>query len=98
MFLTDPRNPVTGGNDQNIGETYAEKAYLWIHARLAEGKTVHVSTMTNVTAVSPRTAKSWAAKGLTLFKLSPDGLRMAAGKRFDLITSTTGPLCRISAQ
>lgn len=85
-------------NTNEATQTYAEKALDWINARLAEGKTIHVATMTNVTAISPRTAKSWAAKGLTLFKLSPDGLRMAAGKRFDLITSTTGPLCRITAQ
>ena len=80
-------------NTNEATQTYAEKALDWINARLAEGKTIHVATMTNVTAISPRTAK-----GLTLFKLSPDGLRMAAGKRFDLITSTTGPLCRITAQ
>lgn len=54
---------------------------------LAAGKTVYVCTMTRAIAISPKTAKAWARKGLTLFKVVHGDLYMANGKHFVKLTS-----------
>lgn len=77
--------------------TYPEKALAWIMQQIEAGKTVHITTMTKVTAISPKTVKAWNKAGNQLFKIDSSGLRIAAGKRFDLITSNTSALCKISA-
>lgn len=78
-------------------ETYPEKALAWIMLQIESGKTVHISTMTKVIAISPKTVKAWKKAGNQLFKIDASGLRIASGKRFDLITNNISTLCKISA-
>lgn len=77
---------------------YATKALEWINERIAEKKTVYISTATKVMPVSPKTIKTWEKSGNTLFKVTENGLVMASGKNFFLIASPTGALCKISAK
>ena len=49
---------------------------------LEAGKSVMVSTCLHHTKITPKTLKSWQAKGLTLFRASGGSDYMASGKRF----------------
>jgi hypothetical protein len=63
------------------------KALNWINEMLAAGKTVYVCTMTRATVITPATARRWASKGHTLFKIVDGNLYMANGKKFVKLTS-----------
>jgi hypothetical protein len=56
-----------------------------IEKALASGKSVTFSTYLRATKVTPKTAKSWAGKGLTLFKIENDQLCIASGNRFESV-------------
>ncbi len=72
-------------------------ALNFINATLASGRTVHISTMTRVTAVSPKTAARWAKNGHELFKVSNGDLFIASGRSFLRLTSGATVLVGISA-
>ncbi len=66
----------------------AENALGFIMSAIASGRTVYVSTMTKVTAISPATFARWEKSGHPLFKVAADGnLMMASGKAYGRITS-----------
>jgi hypothetical protein len=77
--------------------TYPEKALAWITAQIGSGKTVRLTTATKVVSISPSSYKSWSESGHQLFKIDSSGLRVASGKRFDLVTNNVSALCKISA-
>lgn len=65
----------------------AESAMNFIKNAIASGRTVYISTMTKVTAISPATFARWEKSGHSLFKVSADGnLMMASGKSYGRIT------------
>ena len=57
----------------------------WIHARLAEGRTVYVSTAYVRRRVSRQTLDKWSKSGRPLFKLAGNSLYMARGLAYDCI-------------
>ena len=66
----------------------AESALNFIESAIASGRTVYISTMTKVTAISPATFARWEKSGHPLFKVAADGnLMMASGKVYGRITS-----------
>ena len=77
---------------------YAAKALAFITEQIEAGKTVYIQTATRTTKITPATYKKWIASGHPLFKATAEGLRMASGRKYNLITSATQALCRISAQ
>lgn len=64
-----------------------------IERALDSGRTIYVSTYTNHTKITPKSAAKWADAGMDLFKVSGNSLYMAAGKRFDCID-----YCKISVK
>jgi len=70
----------------NTNETAGTKALAWINNMIAAGKTVHICTMTRVTAISPKTVRSWEKAGNTLFKLANGDLYIASGRNFNKLT------------
>lgn len=78
--------------------TTATKALDFINARIAEKKTVSLASYGRITQISPRTVASFAKAGAKLFMIDSEGnLRVAAGKRFDIIATKTVCMVRISA-
>ena len=75
----------------------SEKALAFINDALASDRTVYVSTMLRVTAISPKTAKKWTDANRQLFKLTDDGLRMANGKSYVLIATSSMMLVGLRA-
>lgn len=66
----------------------AESALNFINNAIASGRTVYISSMTKVTAISPATFARWEKSGQSLFKIAADGnLMMASGKVYGRITS-----------
>lgn len=64
-------------------QTNGAAALEWITARIAEGRTVYLSTMTRSTAISPKTFAKWEAMGRPVVKLSASGdLLIASGKHY----------------
>lgn len=78
-------------------QNYAHRALAWIEAQIAAGKTVHFTTSTRTVSVSPKTVETWKKAGRDLLKITKDGLRVGRGKNYDLITTTSNALCKISA-
>jgi hypothetical protein len=79
--------------------TSAEKALLFIQSALEHGRTVYVSTMTRVTAISPATAKRWESSGRALFKIDGAGnLRLASGKRMNVIATPSIVMVGLTAR
>jgi hypothetical protein len=79
--------------------TSAEKALLFIQSALEHGRTVYVSTMTRVTAISPATAKRWAQAGRVLFGLDDAGnLRLASGKQMNVIATPSIVMVGLTAR
>lgn len=83
--------------DTNQLDSYPKKVLAWIMAQIESGKTVYITTMTKSIPITPKTIIAWEKSGRKLFKIDGDGLRIAAGKRYDLITSNTMAFCKISA-
>ena len=76
----------------------AESALSFINNAIASGRTVYVSTMTKVTAISPATFARWEKSGRPLFKVAADGnLMMASGKSYGRITSNGMMLVGLTA-
>lgn len=67
-------------------ETAGTKALKWINEMIQSGKTVYISTMTNVTSVSAKTVKAFEKSGHPLFKIVDGNLFIASGKRFNKLT------------
>jgi hypothetical protein len=79
--------------------TTAEKALNFITNAITSGRTVYVSTMTRVVAISPATFARWEKSGNKLFKFSDEGeLMMAAGNSFNRITGKGIMLVGLSAR
>ena len=62
--------------------TKAEKLLNAINDALSSGKTVMFTTYGHATKVTPKTAKTWEARGLELFRIEGDHLCIASGKKF----------------
>jgi hypothetical protein len=76
----------------------AENALNFIKNAIASGRTVYISSMTKVTAISPATFARWEKSGHSLFKIAADGnLMMASGKVYGRITSGEMMLVGLSA-
>jgi len=76
----------------------AENALNFIKNAIASGRTVYISSMTKVTAISPATFARWDKSGHSLFKVAADGnLMMASGKAYGRITSGEMMLVGLSA-
>ena len=76
----------------------AENALNFIKNAIASGRTVYISTMTKVTAISPATFARWEKSGHSLFKVAADGnLMMASGKSYGRITSNGMMLVGLTA-
>ena len=76
----------------------AESALYFIESAIASGRTVYISTMTKVTAISPATFARWKKSGRPLFKIAADGnLMMASGKVYGRITSSGMMLVGLTA-
>ena len=75
----------------------AQEAMDFINAATDAGQTVYISTMSNVTAFSPKTIAKFKAVGHPAFKLTPSGLYMAQGKRYVKIAINAMNLVGISA-
>ncbi len=84
--------------DKHKMSDFSSKALAFIESALDDGKTVYITTATRCTPISPKCAAKWKASGAQLFKITADGLRIARGKSFDLITTPHASLCKISAQ
>lgn len=72
--------------------TKGERMFHWINERIAEGRTVYVTTALKATKVSPRTVASFKKDGHEVFKLAGGSCYMARGKAWDCID-----FCRITA-
>lgn len=76
----------------------AKNAIEFINAAIAARRTVYVSTMTKVVAISPATFARWEKSGHPLFKVAADGnLMLASGKTYGRITSGKMMLVGLSA-
>jgi len=75
----------------------AETTHQWILSRISEGRTIYFTTALRTIAISPRTFAKWEKSGRKLFKIDDDGLRIANGKRFDLVATKSQNLCKVSA-
>ena len=76
----------------------AENALNFIENAIASGRTVYISTMTKVTAISPATFARWKKSGRLLFKADDNGnLMMASGKSYGRITSNGMMLVGLTA-
>lgn len=74
------------------------RALDFIGRALADGRTIHVATMTRITAVTPKTARRWAESGHDLFRLSTGGdLLMASGRSYVRLTAGAIVLVGITA-
>ena len=78
---------LTESKTENMNAT-AENALDFIMNAIAGGRTVYITTMTKVTAISPAAFARWEKSGRPLFKVAGDGnLMMASGKSYGRITS-----------
>lgn len=77
----------------------ASEVLKWIEDRIAEGRTVNISTAWKVIQISPKTYKKWQDSEHKLFKLSnnDDDLYIARGKNWDCIWNK-GFGCRFTAR
>lgn len=77
----------------------ASAVLKWIEDRIAEGRTVYISTALKVIEISPKTYSKWQKSGSDLFKLSnnDDDLYIARGKNWDCIWNKAFG-CRFTAQ
>ena len=84
--------------DHTLENAIAENALNFIKNAIASGRTVYISTMTRVTAISPATFARWEKSGHSLFKVAADGnLMMASGKSYGRITSNGMMLVGLTA-
>lgn len=91
------RNAAQCAAYQGMNST-AENALNFIKNAIASGRTVYISSMTKVTAISPATFARWDKSGHSLFKVAADGnLMMASGKAYGRITSGEMMLVGLSA-
>lgn len=74
--------------------TTPESKLEWINERIAEGRTVYVTTQTKSTKITPKTVATWAKAGNDLIKVDGTGsLVMASGRNFVSID-----YCKITAK
>ena len=76
----------------------AENALAFINEKIASGHTVYLANAMRVIEISPKTVAGWAKAGRDLFKLDSSGLRVAQGRRYDLIATPSMMLCKLSAK
>ena len=78
--------------------TKSELAFNWITDRIAEGKTVAITTALKATHISPKTHKAFADAGQPMFKLNKaNELMMAEGKAYVCIATPDMVLVKVSA-
>ena len=77
--------------------TAGQKALSFITAALDAKKTVYISTMTNVVAVTSRNVATWAKANRPLFKLVNGDLFIGSGKSYNKLTSGDMTLVGIRA-
>ena len=61
------------------------KTLTWIEARIAEGRTVYITTHTRSTKITPKTFSRFAAAGTPVFKADETSTYMIRGNRYDCI-------------
>lgn len=76
----------------------AQKAFAFIEEQIRSGKTVFIQTPLRTISVTSANVAKWELIGRPLFRLSDSGLRIASGKRYNLIATPTHLLVRLSAQ
>ena len=69
------------------------KTLTWIETRIAEGRTVYITTNTNCTKITPKTFRRFAAAGTPAFKADETSTYMIRGKHYDCID-----FCKVSAR
>lgn len=78
--------------------TKANSALEFIEKAKAMNLTVFIQLPLRVVKVAPKHFKQWSDAGKDLFKIDSEGnLRMAFGKRYDIIVTKTHSFCKISA-
>ena len=69
------------------------KTLTWINDRIAEGRTVYITTCTKVTKITPKTFHRFAANNTPVFKADETSTYMIRGNSYDCID-----FCKISAR
>ncbi len=58
------------------------KTLTWIEARIAEGRTVYITTYTRSTKITPKTFNRFAAAGTPVFKADKNSTYMIHGNSY----------------
>jgi len=83
---------------KNKKMTKANSALKFINEAKAKNFIVLIQLPTRVVKITPKNFKQWQDAGKDLFKIDSEGnLRMAFGKRYDIIVTKTHSFCKISA-
>jgi hypothetical protein len=78
--------------------TKAQDALQFIESKIAEGKTVSIGNAGKCIVITPKNFAKWQASGHKLFIIDSEGfLRIASGKKFNIICTCTTLLVSISA-
>jgi hypothetical protein len=64
------------------------KTITWIEDRIAEGRTVYITTALRVTKITPKTFHKFAANGTPVFKDDGTSTYMIRGNHYDCIDFT----------